>query len=266
MKTGGMTGGLNWDDGCYENTARELLPATAAALDAAAIQPGEAVLDVGTGTGNAALAAARRGARVLGVDPALRLLEVARGRAAELGVALDFRAGTATALPVADATQDVALAVFSVIFEPDGPAAVAELVRVTRPGGRIVLTAWTSDGAIFRTGGHLRRAVSAGAPPPAGPAPTNWSDPDVIDALFAVHSLGPTRATHPLTFRAASPQAWLDTAELEHPAWRAGRRALDDAAWSALREVSLAELTAANEDPAAFAVTSTFRVVHVEVR
>lgn len=264
MKTGGGAAGLDWGDGQYENTAVELQPATDEALAVAAVKPGEKVLDVGTGTGNAALAAGRASAKVLGIDPAPRLVSVARARAAALGLPLEFAVGTSTALPVSDASQDVVLSVFAVIFEPNGPAAVAELVRATKPGGRIVLTAWTTEGAIFRVGGMMRRAVAAAAPAGDAPPPTNWTDPEVVTDLFAAYPVGLAATVHPLSFRAASPAAWIDTAELEHPAWRAARRILDDDAWTALRAASIDEFEAANEDPAAFAVTSTYRVYRAD--
>jgi ubiquinone/menaquinone biosynthesis C-methylase UbiE len=265
MKTGGMTG-LDWGDGSYETTAVELRPATAAALAAADLKPGEHVLDVGTGTGNAAVAALRRGGvRVLGIDPAPRLLSVARARAADLGLPAEFRLASATALPVPDNSQDLVLSVFAVIFEPDGPAAVAELVRVTRPGGRIVLTTWTDQGAVFRCGRRLREALAAVSPAPAGPPPTNWLDDAVIQELFAAHPVTVCATRHQLAFRAASPEDWFARQEREHPAWRAGRRVLDDATWARLREESVAELTAANEDPTALSVTSTYRVLRIDV-
>ncbi len=258
-------GGLDWGDGRYEDTAPELMPAAAAALAAAEIKPGAAVLDVGTGTGNAAVAAGRIGARVLGIDPAPRLVSVAKARAADLGLPMEFRVGTSTALPVPDASQDVVLSVFAVIFEPNGPGAVAELVRVARPGGRIVLTAWTSDGAIFRTGRLMRQAIASVSPPSAGPPPTDWTDRAVVVDLFASHPVTLTDSDHPLTFRAASPAAWFDATEQYHPAWRAARRLLDDATWAQLRDASVQELSAGNEDPDAFAATSTFRVFRADV-
>lgn len=265
MKTGGMTG-LDWGDGSFEKTAPELLPATVAALAAADLKPGERVLDVGTGTGNAAVAALRRGGvHLLGVDPSARLLSVARRRAADLGLPAEFRRASATALPVPDASQDLVLSVFAVIFEPNGPAAVAELVRVTRPGGRIVLTTWTDQGAVFRVGRRLRAAVAAASPAPAGPPPTDWIDPAVVADLFAAYPVRISETTHPLTFHGRSPAGWFDAQEADHPAWRAGRRILDDDTWAQVREDSIAELAAANENPTALAVTSMFRVLRIDV-
>src|SRR3954462_11003045 len=104
--------------GNYERTAALLLPAAEELIRVAAPSAGERVLDVGCGTGNAALLAAARGARVTGVDPAPRLLDVARAQAAARGLEVSFAAGEAAALPLAAASADLVLSVFGVIFAP----------------------------------------------------------------------------------------------------------------------------------------------------
>src|SRR4051794_29093284 len=139
---------VDWGVGRYEDTALQLLPAARVVVDRAEPQPGERVVDVGCGTGNAALLAAERGARVTGVDPAARLLGVAREQAAARGLDAAFTAGEAAALPLEDGEADVVLSVFAVIFASDARAAAAELARVTAPRGRIVLSAWIPRGAV----------------------------------------------------------------------------------------------------------------------
>src|SRR3954452_3668306 len=133
---------MDWSAGHYEQIADQVMPAAHAVVDRAVPVPGEHVVDVGCGTGNAALLAAERGARVTGVDPAPRLLEVARARAASRGLEATFALGDAAALPIEDGEADVVLSVFGVIFASDPLAAAAEMARVTAPGGRVVLTAW----------------------------------------------------------------------------------------------------------------------------
>jgi SAM-dependent methyltransferase len=156
----------DWSVGRYEETASQLLPAAELLVEDAGPLAGERVVDVGCGTGNAALLAAARGAQVTGVDPALRLLDVARARAAAAAVDATFLAGEAAALPLADNSADLMLSVFGVIFAPDPQAAAAELARVTADDGRILLTAWIPGGAISRMNQVAQQAVlrTLGAP------------------------------------------------------------------------------------------------------
>jgi len=124
---------LDWSLGRYERIAEQFLPAARVLVESAAPGPGERVVDVGCGTGNAALLAAALGARVIGVDPASRLLEVAREDAAARGLDAEFAVGDAAELPLDDGSADLVVSVFGVIFAPDAAAAVAELARVTPP-------------------------------------------------------------------------------------------------------------------------------------
>ena len=152
---------LDWNLGCYERIADQLLPAARVAVEHAAPKPGERVVDVGCGTGSAALLAASLGARVIGVDPASRLLEVARTAAATRGLDAEFAAGHAADLPLEDASADLVISVFGVIFAPDPGPAAAELARVTALSGRIVLSAWTPEGAISRAARLARDRADA---------------------------------------------------------------------------------------------------------
>jgi ubiquinone/menaquinone biosynthesis C-methylase UbiE len=249
---------IDWGAGTYELTARQLAPAAERAVEVADVLPGDRVLDVACGTGNAALLAAMRGARVTGVDLAPRLLDVAAGRARAAGVEVDWRTADATALPFADDAFDAVLSVFGVIFAP-AEAAAAELVRVTAPGGRIVLTTWTTEGPIVAASGVLGRAMAeAGALPAADPGPEpvtrDWGDPDELRALFSsAASVEVERYAH--AFEADSAEAFADEWMDRHPLWLAGRAALGDETYAALREPLVAVLEEGNEDPAGFRVS-----------
>src|SRR6476661_1655572 len=131
---------MDWGLGRYEDTASALEAASIHVVDLARLVPGERVLDIGCGTGNAALRAAREGAETTGLDPAVRLIEVARGRAAAEGVDADFVVGQAESLPFEDASFDVVLSVFAVIFTADPERAISELLRVLRPHGRALVS------------------------------------------------------------------------------------------------------------------------------
>src|SRR5579862_8382190 len=126
---------LDWGVGRYEITAEQLLPAARTAVARAGIQAGERVLDLGCGTGNAALLMAAPDRQVTGVDPTPRLLDVARARAAEAGRDMRLLPGNAAAIPLGDGEVDVIVSVFAVIFAPDPPKAAGEMARVLASSG-----------------------------------------------------------------------------------------------------------------------------------
>jgi len=254
---------MDWGDGQYELMARTLSPAAARVVDAASIAVGTRVLDVGCGTGNAALIAARRGADVLAIDPSPRLLSVADRRAREEGLTLKTAVAEAARLPVDDASFDVVLSVFAVIFAPDAEAAAAEMMRVVRPTGRIVLSTWLATGAIAEAGAILRRAASTLAP--AGPSgkPAAWGDPSFVRELFAGSGGRVELEEATLTFEAASPEAWFEEQEQHHPMWRGIKGLLGEEAWADVRRPSVEALRAGNEARDGFRVTSRYLVVIV---
>src|SRR4051812_8846584 len=133
---------MQWNHGHYERIAVDLLPAALLVVNRAALMGGERVLDVGCGTGNAALIAAERGAQVIGVDPAERLLSAARLEAANRKLGVSFLSGDAASLPVPDGSVDVALSVFGAIFAEDAVQAAKELSRVCATRARILNAAW----------------------------------------------------------------------------------------------------------------------------
>jgi len=149
--------------------------------EAVDLRAGERVLDVAAGNGNATLASARRFADVTSTDYVPKLLEQGKVRAAAERLAITFEVADAEALPYADASYDVVLSTFGVMFAPDQSRAARELLRVARPGGRIGLASWTPEGFL----GDLFRAIASFVPPPAGLAsPMRWGTEAALDEWF----------------------------------------------------------------------------------
>lgn len=142
--------GEMWGGADYERIAERLAPVHDELAAKLAPQPGERWLDVGTGTGELALRAARAGADVTGVDISEPLLTQARAKAEREGLELALEPGDAQALPFDDASFDVATSSFALIFAPDSVRVAAELGRVVRPGGRIGLSTWCPNEAMAR--------------------------------------------------------------------------------------------------------------------
>ena len=146
------------------------------------LRAGERVLDVAAGNGNATLAAARRFGRVTSTDYVPALLDRGRQRAEAEGVAVTFEVADAEALPYADASFDVVLSSFGVMFTPDHRQSARELIRVCRPGGRIGLAAWTPQGFL----GQMFQVVARYVPPiPGVQSPLMWGTDAHIQELFA---------------------------------------------------------------------------------
>ena len=167
---------------------------------------GERVLDVAAGNGNATLAAARRFAHVTSTDYVPALLDGGRRRAEAEGLQVTFDVADAEALPYPDASFDVILSTFGVMFAPDHAKSSSELLRVCRPGGRIGLASWTPDGFI----GQMFRVVAKHVPPPAGvKSPLLWGTRDYLQTLFA----GASALEHTVrdfAFRYESPEHFVE--------------------------------------------------------
>ncbi|MCT7659403.1 class I SAM-dependent methyltransferase [Mycobacterium deserti] len=172
-----------WASGDYPAVAAELIPELGPALvDACGVQPGDRVLDVAAGSGNASIPAAETGASVTASDLTPELFEAGRRIAAQRGVELEWAEADAEALPFADDAFDKVLSCVGVMFAPHHQAAADELIRVVRPGGTIGLINWTPEGFI----GNLFKTMKPYAPPPppgASPAPL-WGSEDHVRGLF----------------------------------------------------------------------------------
>jgi ubiquinone/menaquinone biosynthesis C-methylase UbiE len=255
-----------WGLGSYERTAVQLLPAAEALIDVAAPTPSDRVIDLGCGTGNAALLAAKWGSRVIGVDPAPRLLEVAAARASDKGFDASFVEGEAASIPLEDEAADLLLSVFGVVFAPDAEVAAAEMSRVTAPGGRIVISAWIPDGAISQAARIGREAVAKALDAPPGPPPFPWHEQVALAELFGIHGFTVETEEHSLSFTGTSPREWVEEEARNHPLQVAGAAVLEPRGEAdAVRKQVLEVFEAANEDPSAFKVTSRYVIATVSV-
>jgi SAM-dependent methyltransferase len=250
---------MDWDLGHYEHQAAQIRPAAEMVVDHLAPRPGEVVLDLGCGTGNATLIAAGRGAHVIGVDPSPRLLSVARASAAAAGLDAEFILGNAASIPVPDSSVDAIGSVFGVIFAPDPAAAAAEIARVLRSGGRIVLSAWLPQGALAdqaRLRGELIAGLRDESP---GSGLFAWHDRKALTGLLAPYGFSVAMQDQALAFTGASPQAYADAELADHPGWAEARRLLEPAGrWVHVRADLIQLFTDANEEPGAFRITSHY--------
>lgn len=196
-----------WASGDFAAIGTTLQIVSERLIEAVDLRAGQRVLDVATGSGNTALAAARRFGEAVGVDYVPALLDRGRARAAADGLPVEFIEGDAEALPFPDASFDVVLSTFGQMFAPDQERTAAELVRVCRPGGKIGMANWSPDSFI----GAIFRAIAKHVAPPANlRSPLLWGTEERLRELFgdAVSSLTATRLNY--AFRYRSPEHWLE--------------------------------------------------------
>jgi SAM-dependent methyltransferase len=255
---------VDWGQGQYERIALQLLPAAEVVVDIADPVGGETFVDVGCGTGNAALLVAERGARVIGVDPAERLLEVAAAAAEDRDLDAEFVPGEAASIPVSNAEADAVVSVFGVIFAPDPAAAAAEIDRITAPSGRVVLAAWIPGGPISQAVRLNRETVAEilGEPPPS--APFGWHELESVAGLFEPHGFTTTLTEHSLSFGAPSIEEFMRIEGENHPLAIEARPVLDRAGRAEeVREGMRRIYEEGNEDPSGFRITSRYAVAEL---
>ncbi len=196
-----------WASGDYHMIATQIQIVSELMIEALDVRSTERVLDVATGSGNAAMAAARRGCQVVGVDYVPALLDRARRRAKAEGLTIDYVEGDAESLSFLDSSFDVAVSVFGAMFAPNQEQTAAELVRVVRPGGRIGIVAHTPDGFI----GQLFRTIAKHVPPPAGlRSPIQWGTEVRLRELFGTGVSEVRSEKREYVFRERSAEAWVD--------------------------------------------------------
>ena len=196
-----------WASGDYAVVGTTLQIVGEDLCEAVDLRAGQRVLDVAAGNGNATLAAARRFAEVTSTDYVPALLARGRERAAAEGLAVDFREADAEALPFDDASFDVVLSTFGVMFVADHDRAAAELVRVCKRGGKIGMANWTPDGFI----GQVFKTLGKHLPPPAGAkSPALWGTRARLAEMFEPHATSIKSVPRNFTFRYRSPEHFVE--------------------------------------------------------
>jgi ubiquinone/menaquinone biosynthesis C-methylase UbiE len=195
-----------WASGNYSVIGTRLQIVGELLAEAADICGGEEVLDVAAGNGNATLAAARRAARVISTDYVPALLEGGRARATAEELDVEFQVADAEALPFANGRFDATVSTFGCMFTPNHRQAAAEMLRVTRSGGRIGMANWTPEGFV----GQLFKIVGRHVPPPAGVAsPSLWGKEPYIVELFGPQAADIKCVHRFFNFRFESADHWV---------------------------------------------------------
>jgi ubiquinone/menaquinone biosynthesis C-methylase UbiE len=195
-----------WSSGDYAIVGTTLQIVGETLCEAVDLRSNQRVLDVAAGNGNATLAAARRFAEVVSTDYVGTLLDRGHERAEAERLAVTFQQADAENLPFSDASFDVVLSTFGVMFTPDHQKAASELLRVCRGGGKIGLASWTPESFI----GRLFKTIGKHVPPPPGvQSPALWGTKDHVAALFGPEATIATATRH-FVFLYKSPGHWVD--------------------------------------------------------
>ncbi len=226
-----------WSSGDYAVVGTTLQIVGEELCEALDLRSGQKVLDVAAGNGNVTLAAARRWCDVVSTDYVPSLLERGRLRAAAEGLSVEFKEADAEALGFADASFDVVVSTFGVMFAPDHDKAAAELVWVCKSGGKIGLANWTPEGFI----GQLFKVLGKYLPPPAGSkSPPLWGSRAHISEMFGAAALSIRAESRSFAFRYRSPEHFVEIFKNYYGPTLKAFAALDEANQQGLRNDLLA--------------------------
>lgn len=195
-----------WVSGDYALVGATLQIVGEDLCEAVDLRSNQRVLDVAAGNGNATLAAARRFAEVVSTDYVDALLVRGRERARAEGFDVTFQQADAEALPFPDASFDVVLSTFGVMFTPRQEQAARELIRIIRPGGKIGLANWTPEGFI----GQVFKTIGKYIPPAPGvKSPALWGSKAHLETLFGAQA-AVAAERKAFVFRYKSPKHWVE--------------------------------------------------------
>lgn len=233
-----------WDAGDFPAIAPMLEDASRVVVDKLELSAGQDYLDVATGSGNAAILGARRGARTTGLDLVPKLIDAARERSAAEGLEIEWIVGDAQDLPFGDDSFDRVSSVFGAMFAPDHARAASELARVCRPCGQIAVTAWTPEGLNGQMFMSVGRAM--GPPPEGVQSPILWGTENHVRELFADHQIQTERRM--LVIEHESMEVWQKEADSKVGAMVLAKAALEpQGRWEAVRDQIAAIYEDANE-------------------
>lgn len=196
-----------WASGDFAEVATTIVSAAERLVDEADLRSGWQVLDVATGSGNAAIAAARLGCAVTGCDYVPELLERGRERARAERLEIDFVVGDAEELPFGEEAFDAVISIYGAMFAPRQEQVAAEMIRVSRPGGAVALASWTPEGFI----GAMFKTIGARVPPPAGiRSPMLWGTENRLGEIFAGAVEWTAHERRSFNFRYRSAEEFVD--------------------------------------------------------
>ena len=228
-----------WSSGDYAVVGTTLQIVGEQLCESLDLRAGSKVLDVAAGNGNATLAAARRWCDVTSTDYVPALLKRGQERAAADHLTVEFREADAEALPFADASYDVVVSTFGVMFTPDQDKAASELARVCKSGGRIGLANWTPQGFI----GQLFKTIGKHLPPPAGvKSPALWGTQARLEEMFGSQASEIVAEPRMFVFRYRSPEHWLEIFKTFYGPTLKAFAALDESGQAALKRDLMALL------------------------
>lgn len=252
-----------WTMGSYPDIAPNFLPMAAHLVDVAGVGPDDRVLDVACGTGNVAITAARRGAAVTGFDITPAMLAAARENASIAGVDVDWLEGNATDLPLGTDAFDVTLSCVGHVFARPPEAAAAELVRVTRAGGRLAFVSWTPDSVVAAMAAVLGEYLP---PDPDRPEPHfSWGVPGVVEERLSDTVRDLEFVTDTVSMNVPSPGHLWAGASTQSGPFMVALEGVDEADRPALREAMVGAIEAFF-DEGTNAVRSEYRLARATVR
>lgn len=236
-----------WAAGEFDEIAELIWSVGPRLVERVGVEAGERVLDIGAGTGNASLPAARRGAEVVASDITPELFDAGRRRAADAGVEVEWVEADAEALPFADESFDVVVSNFAIMFAPRHRVAATEAARVLRPGGRMGITGWLPEGQV---GAFLRTVAShMPAPPQDFEPPPLWGQREHVESLFDGSGVELEFETDSVTFVYPSLEDALELYKTKFgPVIKARETLEPEGRWQAL-ERDLLELFDSSSEP-----------------